>query len=307
MKLLTVSAFVLASWLQQPSFTHAGFADKSSSDSPLASQTPDGSFKQYWHKGRALALAGKPLEAVPFLERAMQLLPTHGRLEHHELLRDLGAAYVLTGQHDLGIKVLSEALDAKPTSTELLNLRAAAYSAEGRYRKATKDLTRCTELNPKSDTVWVNLGSVLESREKYQEAVDAYNKALDINPASAPAQLGKATMQARLGLYQDALPTLEKLAADKPTSLPYQLNLALAYYHTESLTAAAEAFGKVLKIDASNVEALTLRGITFYRLGNNYSACRDWTKAASLGDKEATSALKKYCSTKMPLGGAWGQ
>lgn len=87
-----------------------------------------------------------------------------------------------------------------------------------------------------------------------------------------------------------------------PNNKAYQLNKALALYHTESLTAAVESFTKVLTLDKGNTQALTLRGVCYYRLRNTYAACRDWTKSASLGDDEATEALKKYCNNRAVMG-----
>ena len=256
---------------------------------------------QAWMRGRELAKAGKPGEAIAHLEQALVLLAKteDKQVSAYELYRDLGAAYLLTQQAAPAIKHLTKALDLRPQSVEVLNLRAAAYAADERWRRATHDLELYLKLRPNSDTAWVNLGAVADKRGQHDKALKAYQRALALQPNNEQAQLGQATMQARLGLYQSALPVLERLAATHPNELAYQMNCALAHYHTESLKAAVDGFTKVLRLDNGNTEALTLRGISNYRLGNQYGACRDWTKAASLGDSDATKALKKYCKAAL--------
>lgn len=252
---------------------------------------------QAWQRGREMALAGKPGDAIPYLEKAIALAKAEASKDAplYEFYRDLGAAYVLTNQGELAVEPLKKALDLKPNSVEILNLRANAYAQQEKWRRAMRDLEQYLKQRPNSDTAWVNLGAVAEKRGQYQNAMEAYEKALALKPQNEQAQLGKATLQARMGLYQAALPMLEKLAQLHPNEVPYQMNRALALYHTESLTAAVDGFTKVLKLDNGNAEALTLRGVAHYRLGNQYGACRDWTKAASLGDSDASKALKKYC------------
>ncbi len=302
------------------------YAQQNQTTSPLASTTPPssqtaqrlGKQPDALSKGRSLAQSGKFGQAIPFLNHAVQQaelafsVAKKQRTNPQDLLttlqqcyvtsRDLGAAYVLNGEPKLGIIQLNKALKAKPKDPSTLQLRATAYTNLGKWRRANRDLDNYLLQRPNSDTAWVNKGSVMERREKYAEAGASYEKALVINPNSLPAQFGLATLLARQARYQEALPILAAMVQQDPNNKAYQLNKALALYHTESLTAAVESFTKVLTLDKGNTQALTLRGVCYYRLRNAYAACRDWTKSASLGDDEATEALKKYCNNRAVMG-----
>jgi len=261
-----------------------------------------------WENGRSLAMVGKYGEAIPYLraakadaERGLPNQTAEAVDYFFQTSRDFGAALLMNGEHKDAIIQLTQALTTKPADLACLNLRATAYGQLRKWRKALKDIDAYLAIRPKSDTAWINKGSILEKRGKYENAAFAYDQALVHNPNSKPAMFGRATLLARRGQYQDALPDLDRLAKAEPNNKAYQLNFALGLYNTENLSAAVDAFTKVIALEKSNTQALTLRGICYFRLRNQFASCRDWTKAASLGDKEAIKALKKYCST-LPLG-----
>lgn len=255
---------------------------------------------QAWLDGRKLAQQGKFGEAIPLLRYAAM---SNANAPLSERYRDLGAAYLLNGQPEEAINWLNDAQDLEKDNLSIMQLRASAYGSIGKLRKACRILRTCTDHAPKNDTLWVNLGSLYEKRERYQDAEDAYTRAQDINPDNLKALTGRATLMARNGHYQDALPLLDNLAKRLPEDKAVQLNRALALYNTESLTAAAEGFTRVVKLDRGHTLALTLRGVCYYRLRNQFAACRDWTKAASLGDRDAIKALKEHCEkATLPLG-----
>jgi tetratricopeptide (TPR) repeat protein len=255
-------------------------------------------------------MQGKFGEAIPFLRAAKAdaekgYLPENKTAEatdyYFQTNRDLGAALLMNGESKPAVETLSAALAVKPTDLACLNLRASAYGQLRKWRKAIKDIDAYLAIRPKSDTAWINKGSLLEKRGKYKDAALAYDQALVYNPLSKSAMFGRATLLARKGQYQDALPDLDRLAKAEPTNKAFQLNFALGLYNTENLSAAVDAFTKVIALERSNTQALTLRGVCYFRQRNQFASCRDWTKAASLGDKEAIKALKKYCNNP-PLG-----
>lgn len=58
---------------------------------------------------------------------------------------------------------------------------------------------------------------------------------------------------------------------------------------------ALEYFNKVYRGDPQNVDILFNRALANYKLGNLNKACRDWSRAAKLGDIESSELLKKHC------------
>ena len=73
--------------------------------------------------------------------------------------------------------------------------------------------------------------------------------------------------------YQRAVEALEK--GDYESALPY--------------------FDKVYRGDPQNIDILSKRALTNFKLGNLNKACKDWSRAAKLGDKESSELRKKHC------------
>ena len=54
-------------------------------------------------------------------------------------------------------------------------------------------------------------------------------------------------------------------------------------------------FNKVYKGDPQNIDILFKRALTNFKLGNLDKSCRDWSRAAKLGDLESSELLEKHC------------
>ncbi|MBE2201630.1 MAG: tetratricopeptide repeat protein [Anaerolinea sp.] len=108
-------------------------------------------FDAVFKHGTQLLHRGKGDEALPFLERAYQLEPTHV-----DVGINLSGAYILTKQ----------------------------------FRKAADVLRPLTELAPENAMIWTNLGAaclgnpVLSRDEEQIQAIAAFEKALAIDPVA---------------------------------------------------------------------------------------------------------------------------
>lgn len=78
--------------------------------------------------GEPLVLAGRAVEAVPIIERAMRLDP----LASPETIRSLGHAYYLLGDYGKAIDVLARCVQRVPEFASCHRLLAAAYFQAGR-------------------------------------------------------------------------------------------------------------------------------------------------------------------------------
>ena len=53
---------------------------------------------------------------------------------------------------------------------------------------------------------------------------------------------------------------------------------------------------KAIELGENDPVIYYLRGMSRRFLDNNKGACKDWKKAAELGDKDSEKLLNKYCS-----------
>lgn len=73
----------------------------------------------------------------------------------------------------------------------------------------------------------------------------------------------------------------------------FYFNRAIIKYNMNDLDDAMKDHSRSLKLDENDSDALRERGSLFAELGNVPSACADWKKASSLGDKRSADYLQE--------------
>jgi tetratricopeptide (TPR) repeat protein len=141
------------------------------------------------NRGAQLLEEGKSQQAVPILERALEL---DG--ESVPALINLGGAYVMVGRHQEAVPLLEAALDEEPDNAMIWINLGAAYlgnpvlaSAE-QQMQAIKAFETALELNPAAPNVHYNLGLIFLDREETDLAVAAFRRAVQINPFDQDAR-----------------------------------------------------------------------------------------------------------------------
>ncbi|MCP5089024.1 MAG: tetratricopeptide repeat protein, partial [Rhodobacteraceae bacterium] len=208
------------------------------------------------------------------------------------LFNVLGLAQSNLAKNQEAIKSYQWAIKLNPDFLEpLLNLGAFLVQLE-RYKDAEPYLRKCIDKNPKYAAAHHNLGLALVALERPTEAMRHYDRAIEIEPGYGNALNSRATLKKNLDLMSDAISDYEaalKYLGDDPVVMS---NLSGAFYeagrsddslnwikrslelspeNTEALLRYAiqlnefgqfdesrEAFGKVLKAEPNNAEALRL-------------------------------------------------
>ena len=75
---------------------------------------------------------------------------------------------------------------------------------------------------------------------------------------------------------------------------PY-LNRAEAYKQINENGKAILDYTEVLRLNPGNLTALISRGVTFQKLNDLTSACKDWASAADLGNEVGLNFYEIYC------------
>ena len=73
----------------------------------------------------------------------------------------------------------------------------------------------------------------------------------------------------------------------------FYFNRAIIKYNIDDLIGTMTDYSRTLELDKNNSDALRERGSLFAELGNVPSACADWKKASSLGDKRSADYLQE--------------
>jgi Flp pilus assembly protein TadD len=166
--------------------------------------------------GGALLLQGKPDEAYPHFQAAVEINPkdpmSHANLGAY--LQEHGRLAEAIEQHNRAISLTS---DAGLLATTYANL-GTAYRKLGEDEKARESYDQGLRLNPNQSNAYLGLGQLLEKQNRLDEAITNYSRAVELRPSDTGfLLLGHALESAgrrseALAAYQSAL----QLSPDMP-------------------------------------------------------------------------------------------
>jgi tetratricopeptide (TPR) repeat protein/transglutaminase-like putative cysteine protease len=162
--------------------------------------------------GASALNSGNPRDAVPLLERALQLDP-----ESKRGYNDLGLAYLRLRRFD---------------------------EAEAAFHKQLK-------VNLFDEHAYNYLGLTFEQQQKFPEAAAAYRKQLDINPLDPVTHAALGALFLEEHKYSEAVPELDKAAVLAPESAELQISLGQALLNIGQKEKALEAFQKGIDLGHS--------------------------------------------------------
>jgi Tfp pilus assembly protein PilF len=159
--------------------------------------------------GVLLMNSGKPGDAIPHLEAAVQLSPTAANRFA------LATAYLRDHQPEKATATLNEAIAADPKNPELYLASAGLYRDQKNFKVAAEQFWRVTQMKPDSKEAWSGLATMLLSLESYPQAIAAFDKL---------ESLGDVTP----GLYFLRALAFDKTQNYKPAQANYQKFLAVS-------------------------------------------------------------------------------
>ncbi|MBI5000121.1 MAG: tetratricopeptide repeat protein [Euryarchaeota archaeon] len=115
-----------------------------------------------------------------------------------------GAALVLMGEYDEGLKCLDMALEINPDNEITWVNKGNALVRMGRPREAIKAFERAIEINPGCEIAWNNLGNMYARQGKLVDALRNYNHAIKLNARYRDVWLNKGYVLVKMGKYDEA-------------------------------------------------------------------------------------------------------
>jgi tetratricopeptide (TPR) repeat protein len=154
-----------------------------------------------------------------------------------------------------------EELRLNPDDATAYNLRALSKMNLEDYEGAILDFTKAIELDSNYHGTYYERGRCKYLLEDYKEAIQDFTKAIGLNPSEY--------------VYYDR---------------------GMCKYLLEDFKGAIEDYTKIIELNPKCDDAYYERGRCKYHfVGEEKSACMDWSKAVELGNVDAIDKINKYC------------
>ena len=131
--------------------------------------------------GKACLTESRFKEAIDYLSKAIKL----DESLKLELLGDLGEAYCLDGDTEIGIDCFVEKIELKRDNLNYLTVFADAYNLIEQFEKAEDIILKVMKLSPNNSYIrlfYNYLGHLSYRNKKYEKAKDYFSEAIELNP-----------------------------------------------------------------------------------------------------------------------------
>lgn len=246
-----------------------------------------------WVKMGQLHLPQTPNEAIPDLQRAVNLAP-----HAPEPTNLLSRAYSLTGQPEQQLALYQQAMAVNPDLAWPRVGLAEVYLEQGQVETAIAEFNQAIQLERTSKEPYLALGQAYVNQQLFAKAINTYDRARRRNPAQAwphlelgDIHLAIGDLDSAMGYYQQAL-ALEPDSADaliKIGSVYFwqrnQPEIGLDYFRRATLSAPDRAWGYIIL------------GTALFHLGDDTNGAKNLEQALRL--EPESSLIQRAVGTTM--------
>ncbi|MFT3869348.1 MAG: tetratricopeptide repeat protein [Nibricoccus sp.] len=235
------------------------------------------SWMAHTNLARLLTDSGRPLEAIPHLEKALRL-----RADLPEAENNLGYTLTVLGRSREGIPHLQRALALKPQYIQAYNNLGHAYVMTGDLDAAIKTFREALRREPKEAGTYFNLGLALAQSDRTCEAIPEFERAVKLRPDYADAELNWGIGLMLTGSFPAAVPHFERAIELDPDSARYHALYARALAGASRWRDAEYHYSQSLEIDPAQADVhLGLAGV-LRQLGRSEEAALHYQEAGRL-------------------------
>jgi tetratricopeptide (TPR) repeat protein len=248
--------------------------------------------KIHYSLGVLLAPHRQYRQAAVEFEKADALQP--GNMD---ILRDLGRAYVLSGQLSKAQEKLNQALLLQPDSADTLYWLAQAAAGMQKEIDALELLVRARKLAPNNTDILFLMAQLGMKQSFFEDAIEVLNEGLRIDPRRADFHAALGESYFTVGKVDKALEEFKTLISLDPSPRSYVF-MGLCYRHLGRYEEAKRYLKQSLSVDANSLPALFNLGFIARKEGDYLLAVQFLQRALRL-DKDYPEALFEFGSLKM--------
>jgi tetratricopeptide (TPR) repeat protein len=203
--------------------------------------------------GAVLERRGRGLEALKFVERALQLDPRRPGL--HALH---GRCQLQAGRPGRALDPLRRAVALDPRAVDFRCDLAAAQAATGAPAEAEAELRAALAADPAAARAWHDLGDLLLRQGRLEEAAAAADRLLELAPDQVAAWLLRGNIARSRGAGEAARAAFREAAARAPRQAAVWLSLGQVEFEAGHREAAVAAYREAQRCAPERAEPLVL-------------------------------------------------
>jgi len=241
-----------------------------------------------WRRAaRVLQSLGRPRDALARYARVLEIAPNDAaaRIASADLYLELGE---LDPARTIALSLAGN--PAQESHGQALLGRIALK--QGKTEEALLALARATRLDPANGAAWGALAEAYLALKDERRAGEALAKAGALPGAGVEVYRQLADLESRAGRPAGAAAALERAVAIAPNDAGLRIALARALAAAERWGDCAIAAREAQRLDAKNIEALTLGAEAAYRQGRNGEAIETLKRALALAPDSYEASLK---------------
>jgi tetratricopeptide (TPR) repeat protein len=230
-------------------------------------------------------LAGRPAEAIPYLE---QVQGWYSRA-NVDAAYILGVCYIQTKNYPQARSAFARMFEVKPDSAAAYLVTARVLLRQEFDPIAEEYAKKAIELDPKLPLAHFFLGELHTYKSKIPEAIADFQAELALNPGHAATYYKLADAYSRVGKFDDAERLLQRsIWLDSTSTGPYILLGKVLQKKGES-ELAVRALHHALSMDPNNSVTHHLLGQAYMDMGRTDDAERERKLAQQLQDSKDAS------------------
>lgn len=232
--------------------------------------------------GLSYYLAGRPAQAIPYLERAQAWYPT----ANVDASYILGICYIQAKDYPHARGAFARMFDVPPDSAPSYLFTARMLLRQEFDPVAEEYAQKAAALDPKMPLVHFLLGELYLYKSRIPEAIAEFQKELAINPANAATYYKLADAYSRVQKFDDAERLLQRsIWLDATSTGPYVL-MGKVLEKKGEFELAERALQRALTMDPNNSVTHHLLGQTYRDLGRTEDADRELKAAEQLQENQ---------------------
>jgi tetratricopeptide (TPR) repeat protein len=232
--------------------------------------------------GLSFYLAGRPVEAVPYLERVQSWYPR----ANVDAAYILGICYIQTKDYAKARMAFARMFDV-PADSAASYLFAARMLLRQEFDPVAEEYAqRAATLDPKLPGAHLMLGELYLYKSRVPEAIEQLQKELSLNPSNATAYYKLADAYSRIQKFDDAERLLQRsLWLDTTSTGPYIL-MGKVLEKKGEFELAVRALRRAVTMDPNNPITHHLLGQTYRDIGREEEAETELKIAEQLRTKQ---------------------